>query len=785
MREITIVIPFYNGHQYIHNLIQTIPDNINTIIVDDVSDKKLNLNKPNITTYRLAEKGYFSGAVNYGIQQCNTDVLILNQDTLLSDGWQQIIEKNRDTYSMIGERIKGNHPLFHNGYIHGTFLFIARELINNIGLLNQELYPLWGNTAEYQLRASRAGYKVLPLVDVPGFNHLRGEKEAYGSSIKSTITKDNKATLIQTPPLISIIIPCHNYAHYLPDAINSLTGGETCLGTMPPQTLQSFEIIIVDDGSNKENQKQINSFVDGWNGIRVVRLDRNPKDKNGKYIGKPSALNAGINKAIGKYITVLDADDMMDSRRLETLYRLAIENPHSVIYDQILSFKQVSKNTKWLNERNPKNLIHIDTDNLSLGAESKLLSKTACENPKKTAEGNNLAFYFWRLPDYNFEQLIYKNCMHTGILFPKSAWVEIGGYNEIMQYGREDWAINIALGLAGYCGIKAEQPFYLYRREGQNRTLENTKPHWQERFRQQIQEIYYNVYRGERPMACCGRGSKPTTRVQNFPASMSLSAQDGLTYLKYEGVRTASFSVWGSSTGHQYRVNPKNPVFLVEDADLYTEGRHTGLLDMYEGSKYMFSIYEPVQQAVEKIEVTEVQPLQESFVAAMSLDVEDNFLSSFEEIPPKTIVEQRLDSVRYELLNKIVSSDLLTGKNLIYDSNMSIEELTELKELATENKSPKLLLTAIDRFIADHYADEAVEHVDINNGILPDKHTEILNGNLDILRQFLMFDSYSLNELNLMLEYEQENKNRKTAIEMLEMNIDEYDGTNLFNISDI
>jgi hypothetical protein len=75
-----------------------------------------------------------------------------------------------------------------------------------------------------------------------------------------------------------------------------------------------------------------------------------------------------------------------------------------------------------------------------------------------------------------------------------------------MKLGREDWQFNIALGQKGYCGRHLAWPGYLYRREGQNRTLRNTTPEWHAEFLAQLRQLYPALYRGERPMGCCGGG---------------------------------------------------------------------------------------------------------------------------------------------------------------------------------------------------------------------------------------------------------------------------------------
>jgi len=140
----TIVIPFYNGHQYLDRLLFSIPESIPVILVDDISDKPLTqVNRSNTQIIRLAEKGYFTGAVNKGIEACDNDVLILNQDTYFTDdSWLNFISENKSQYGLFGERV-GNHPAWPNRYIHGTFMYIRRDVINTIGLMDAENYPLW------------------------------------------------------------------------------------------------------------------------------------------------------------------------------------------------------------------------------------------------------------------------------------------------------------------------------------------------------------------------------------------------------------------------------------------------------------------------------------------------------------------------------------------------------------------------------------------------------------------------------------------------------------------
>lgn len=86
---------------------------------------------------------------------------------------------------------------------------------------------------------------------------------------------------------VSVVIPAYNYAHFLPDAINSALA----------QTYPKVEIIVVDDGSTDATPEVAAKYGDRIRYIRKV---------NG---GLPAARNTGIQHASYPFIGFLDADD--------------------------------------------------------------------------------------------------------------------------------------------------------------------------------------------------------------------------------------------------------------------------------------------------------------------------------------------------------------------------------------------------------------------------------------------------------------------------------------------
>jgi len=97
--------------------------------------------------------------------------------------------------------------------------------------------------------------------------------------------------------LISIVIPTYNRPELLKKAIQSVLD----------QTYTNFEIIIIDDSSTKDNEKNIKSF----NKKNIIYI-KNKTRKGGGY-----SRNIGIKKAKGEFIAFLDDDDEWMPQKLE------------------------------------------------------------------------------------------------------------------------------------------------------------------------------------------------------------------------------------------------------------------------------------------------------------------------------------------------------------------------------------------------------------------------------------------------------------------------------------
>jgi glycosyltransferase involved in cell wall biosynthesis len=101
--------------------------------------------------------------------------------------------------------------------------------------------------------------------------------------------------------LISVIVPVYNVENYIGECIDSILA----------QTMSSFELILVDDGSKDASGRICDEYAELDSRIRVIHKE------NG---GLSSARNRGLDEAKGDYICFVDSDDAVSADYLEKLY---------------------------------------------------------------------------------------------------------------------------------------------------------------------------------------------------------------------------------------------------------------------------------------------------------------------------------------------------------------------------------------------------------------------------------------------------------------------------------
>jgi glycosyltransferase involved in cell wall biosynthesis len=198
-------------------------------------------------------------------------------------------------------------------------------------------------------------------------------------------------------PLVTVVIPCFDQGEYLEGALVSVF----------EQTLDSFEIVVVDDGST---DPETVATIDGIDlpRVRVVRQENR---------GLPAARNAGMALARGRYLVPLDADDELAPHFLADLVAV-------LEVDAAAGFAHC-----WAE-------LFGDQDAL------------------------------WVTRPFNPYQELLSNSVVGCVVMRRDAWEAVGGYDESMIHGNEDWDLWIRLTAAGWGQAEVPVPLFRYRKHG-------------------------------------------------------------------------------------------------------------------------------------------------------------------------------------------------------------------------------------------------------------------------------------------------------------------------------
>ena len=166
------------------------------------------------------------------------------------------------------------------------------------------------------------------------------------------------------------------------------------------QDLESKEVIVIDDGSTAPETAEALARLP--EGVEVIQQENR---------GIAGARNRGFKAARGRYVLPLDCDDWIEPEYVRRALELIGGREDAFVHCWTATF----------------------------GEYEVVLRKR------------------WE----PFEQLI-ANQIASCILIPKALWRQVGGYDETMRLGCEDWDFNIRLGLAGAEGLCLPAPLFHY-----------------------------------------------------------------------------------------------------------------------------------------------------------------------------------------------------------------------------------------------------------------------------------------------------------------------------------
>lgn len=195
---------------------------------------------------------------------------------------------------------------------------------------------------------------------------------------------------------ISVIVPCYNEQEVLPYFIEKINE------VMQELAEVQFELVFVDDGSKDETLSILREFSRKYDYVRYLSFSRN--------FGKESALFAGLEKATGDYIAVMDAD-------LQDPPELLIEMYHTLInedYDCVATRRSTRKGEPVIRSFFAKMFYSFinkisDTEIVDGARDFRLMTRQMTDSILRVTECNRFSKGIFSWVGFNTKWLEYEN----------------------------------------------------------------------------------------------------------------------------------------------------------------------------------------------------------------------------------------------------------------------------------------------------------------------------------------------------------------------------------------
>jgi GT2 family glycosyltransferase len=269
----------------------------------------------------------YSRANNLVLKHCNNDVVLLNDDTEVTEDWLEKLRQDSKAIALTGAHTEiqcsGNPQMWGEGPARLTHFpinmfcaYIPYRIRAVIGLLDEEFCYYGGEDVDYSCRALLNGF---PLVISSAFIHHK-DNQSYQTTKDLLMKESDRIILekygIQSPfdlskikPLISVILATRNRPELLISSLPSILN----IG------YDNFELLLVDDYSSKETNEVIFNFQQKDDRIITIRLPKN--------VGLSKARSIGLNASQGQFVIYTDDDDTVLPNRITKPLDFIIQNP--------------------------------------------------------------------------------------------------------------------------------------------------------------------------------------------------------------------------------------------------------------------------------------------------------------------------------------------------------------------------------------------------------------------------------------------------------------------------
>jgi len=266
-------------------------------------------------------------------------------------------------------------------------------------------------------------------------------------------------------PSVTVVIPCFNHGRFVAEAVRS------CL----TQVNADVRVMIVDDGSDDGSTPDACDRCLDQNPTRVAVIHQNNR-------GLAAARNRGAAEArarggdwAGEYLVFLDSDDWLEPTFVSRLHEAIVAGDAELVRE-----RRSRKGSSAVSSPAVRALHNGDhRDGPPNGAAAAVLQDSDAPDPDESPDPLNphrvshaycqerlveLAQMIWAVPEWDPLLMMVTNLHPVTTLVRRECFEAVGGFDQTMREGYEDWDMWLKFVERGWKGARVREPLFIWRR---------------------------------------------------------------------------------------------------------------------------------------------------------------------------------------------------------------------------------------------------------------------------------------------------------------------------------